>query len=342
MPLSLGLLPVAVNNHPALLEPGLSSDEPWLAGDRLADPPSFPARDSTSMSRCRERRDRGVDAAPGPVRSSLRVPDALLELVPSTPAGWLLAGLLGLVLLALLVPFTLLPLLVHAQLRLGTPRLAPRGPADPPLPTEALTRVQPLVAGLERLGYRRVADLVAPDLLAGSRFDLTLLRLPDSPWGAVIMVVRSETGGPGRIEVHLQLGTRFAGGTALVTGNTPTGARLPNRPSVTLIDLPGLEDPALLERVHRARLLREGRGREVLEVPEAEQASAMERDLQEDLAHGERIGLLRRQDDLWRPTWRGAFRLGWAACWPVSALRRWRGARRAGALLAELGVESPR
>jgi hypothetical protein len=111
---------------------------------------------------------------------------------------------------------------------------------------------------------------------------------------------------------------------------------------VALVDLPGLEDPALLERVHRARLLREARGREVREIPEAELASAMEKDLQADLAHGERIGLLRRHEDAWRPTWRGALQLGWTACWPVSAVCRWRGRRRACALLRDLGVESPR
>jgi hypothetical protein len=257
--------------------------------------------------------------------------DGLLDLLTPYLVP-VLGGLVGVALLLVLLPWVLAPLLVATGLRLSPPRLSPLG-TDRPLPGDAAGQRARLIEELLGLGFRRLTELAADEFLAGSRLELHLLVREGPPHlGATVLTTRIRPGERERTVVDLQLGTRFADGSALVSASSAWASRLLSRPTVQVAYLPGASPSALL-RVHLDRLSHEAAAREVVAVPEPEVATCLERDLQADIDHAVALGLLRPVGEGWRPTWSGALRLGWASCWPLSAVLRARERRRATTLI---------
>lgn len=249
---------------------------------------------------------------------------------------WVAGGAAG-VAACLALALLLLLSLTALRLRFAKPRLNPLAASGRPAPTsEAWAASARLAATIQALGWAHLTTLVDDRLFRGARIELHLFRRQGDPDGFTITVTRvTPPGGEERAVVDLQVSTRYGDGSALVTTSSETTATLPARPAVSLERLPGCLEPEQLLAVHRLRRARDDAGREPCQVPAPELALTLERDMQEDLLHAERLGLLVPDPEGgWRTTVQGALHLSWAAWLPVGLWRRARLQRRARAWIA--------
>jgi hypothetical protein len=138
---------------------------------------------------------------------------------------------------------------------------------------------------------------------------------------------------------YLELFTRFAGGETIATNNSRQPRVWAPARGRRVEQFPGVREPALLYRIHQARLA---------DAPAAPREDPFAGG---DVAAVLRQGMLREitaqleagyvyvdPRGAYRPTWKGAVLMTWRLLWPMKAIARARLRRRATALVAALNI----
>ena len=225
---------------------------------------------------------------------------------------------------------------------------------DPASPSEAvsqaeLDRLPPEQRAALDSGTRRVAELgfnVATHGRARSESGWTL--------GAVLLNESEGTSGHvmvTRIELpdfppvssdNLGFCTEFEDGTAILTVNDGQTVFRPD-PLCDTVRWPGMCDPAVLYRLHAARVARDRRGRPTrLPTPEGAFAYMVAMDMKTLWRQAE-AGYLRfdAADGVFRRTLTGAYVFRWKMLWPWKQRLAARHERKLRAVLEELGMGTP-
>lgn len=136
----------------------------------------------------------------------------------------------------------------------------------------------------------------------------------------------------------LSFTTAFTDGSEIVTTNSPTVSPFPPDPSIDGVGWQGMNHPAMLYRLHRARAARLRDGRETVATPtDSAGIDALMRATQQRVIDWTvRRGYLRRgPDGSLLPTLRGSYLMTWRMLWPWKQMKVAQLARKLRRTLAE-------
>jgi hypothetical protein len=244
----------------------------------------------------------------------------------------------GLIVIGLTLPYWLGPLLIRLRSRYGPGvTFVPCERADARLPGWVTRYLDETVEALAPVGFGDVGRFRQAEWSPNVIIITVVLRHPrgDAAYAAAMY---TKTGGT-RLR-YLEFVTRFAGGETIATNNSRQPRVWAPVRQRRVEQFPGVREPALLYRIHEARV-----------------ADAGDAPREDPLATGDVEGTLRQAvlremgaqreagyvyvdpgTGAYRPTWKGAALMTWRLLWPMKTIARARLRRRASALVAALNV----
>ncbi len=242
-----------------------------------------------------------------------------------------LIGIVAVVLLYLLVAtYVLGPIAVHrnttSPVRMTFVRVEPRE-----VPPNALAYLEPIGGALEEHGFRPRGYFHVPEAKA----DCLLLMHPSGETATV-----STTHG----QHWIDLTTELDSGQWLNVSNAAMPGVYLAHPDYLSLRFPQEADPVRLLALSRAgiRQARE-QGANVRRPPPVPDERLLGDATERSVRWQEELGMYRRDGDVVRPTWKGAFLMSWKLLSPFRQVRQAHGLRKAKRLERELApVEAPR
>jgi len=137
---------------------------------------------------------------------------------------------------------------------------------------------------------------------------------------------------------YVEFATECADGSALDTNNSSVHVVLPQRPGKRLLQLPNVEDVSLLYRIHRTAWEDFAPGKKGTLPRPGEERSELAASMTKELVAAAAAGYmyLDEASDVYRPTWKGAFLMGWQVIWPGSAIVKARMRRQVAPILGQV------
>jgi hypothetical protein len=246
----------------------------------------------------------------------------------------------------LLLPYVAGPLLIHRTMKLSAePRLIPFALDHPSLPPEVARDFETVTDQLGPAGFEPVAGLALPEQTPKVRAILLLLANRTTRDVAMVSAMYAENAsGPPRRVFYVEFVSRFRDGTVVLTNNSPQPGAFGPRPTHTVGRFPAVKEADRLYRLHQALAERHPSGVKVLRLDEefaGDARTAVAASLVEEMEAQLTTGYLylSPQDNVYRPTWKGAFLMTWKLMWPMKAIRRVLQEREAARLMADLAVQ---
>jgi hypothetical protein len=255
----------------------------------------------------------------------------------------LLAGACFLIPLTLVGrPWVVGPFSVRWSYRLkARPEFQPFEPIDPDTPRDVAVSVRRTARRLAPLGFTPWGHLRYASDAPRSTMYLTLFVNPAER--VVARLVTLYVGGQTATPWGTSLGfwTEFADGAELVTSNAQTPPPFPPRPGRTGAVLPQVRDAGRLYKIHAELVRRSANMTDRRPPPDGDPAAYQLAVTAREMSDNAAAGYLYFDEagEVYRLTWRGAFRLVWGQAWPVGAIRRFLRTRRAAALLRDIEGE---
>jgi hypothetical protein len=241
---------------------------------------------------------------------------------------------IGYILLAVAVlPYIAVPILIWRTQRF-TASFHLRVLQESFLPKEVISEFQKLGEPLTERGFEPCFDAVSTDEFLGLRFyHRILMSRLQKTWAICTAICDPE----GTFQKsYLELKTEFQGTGSVSTHNSDLiGAPIKSRTQRAMA-LPAQTLPTVVLNVHLRNL---GKLRGDIVEPSAENASAtFKRFLMQ--YHDEQVDLgaiyFDEAEKIYRPTWAGAFLIGWYSMWPLTFIRRFFSALRIRSLSKEV------
>jgi hypothetical protein len=257
-----------------------------------------------------------------------------------------LVYILAVALIVLLVRYVGGPLLIHRTLKMAAePRLIPFALDHPSLPPEVARDFDTVTEQLRPAGFEPVAGLALPGQVPNVRSILLLLANRPARDAALasVMYADNPTGPPRRVS-YVEFVSAFRDGTVVLTNNAPQRGTFGPRPTHTVVRFPAVQEADALYRLHQALVERHPGGIKRLRLDEEFGGDAqawMAASMGEEMEAQHKTGYLylSQQEQVYRPTLKGAFLMTWKLMWPATAIRRRRDERQAAQFLAELNAQ---
>lgn len=241
---------------------------------------------------------------------------------------------IGYILLAVAVlPYLAVPILIWRTQRF-TASFHLRVLQESFLPKEVVSEFQKLGEPLTERGFETCFDAVSTDEFLGLRFyHRILLNQLQRTWAVCTAICDPE----GVFQKsYLELKTEFLNLGSISTHNSDLiGAPIKSRKQRAMA-LPAQTLPAIVLNAH-LRNLSKLKG-DIIEPIAADAAATFKRFLTQD--HDEQVELgaiyFDEAEKIYRPTWAGAFLIGWYSMWPLTFIRRFFSALRVRSLSKEV------
>jgi hypothetical protein len=245
----------------------------------------------------------------------------------------------------LLIPFVLGPLLVRLTLKqASSPEVGAFNPDKRRLPQAVADFFDDVRDALAPLGFETVDGLTLPHQTPNVNCVALMLANRKTRDTALATVLNAkDMMGLGSLKSsHVEFVTRFRDGDVVQTNNSSVLSAFRSPPHVSTTQFPTVRDAERLYRLHQALVRQHGEMQgKILRIDEEFKGDAPEylaRAIVEELENQVTTGFLYHDagKDAFCATWKGALLMTWSLCWPFSAFRKWRRARKAQRLLAEL------
>jgi hypothetical protein len=246
-------------------------------------------------------------------------------------------GLLALILINIpLMPWLVGPVLIHGNYRMKVDReFEPFDPDAADTSPHVAEPIRETAAALTPLGFTRTAHVWTTNEAPRATAFLSLFENPDARTRAIRITLYAGRGKAVQRQTLLAFTTEWTDGREIATNNTTTLSNAPRSPTRTIVNLPGIRDPAELYRIHAAILDHLGATRDSRVPldgdPVARQAVYSRREQERFVEAGYLYP--DAEGEYYRATWKGAALMAWKLLWPVSAIRRSSLRRRSQALL---------
>lgn len=235
------------------------------------------------------------------------------------------------------LPYLVLPLLIKANLSMAS-RPHFHLIALKLLPPDCASFFAEKLDELRRLGFNELAVLECPS--AGSNVKNYLLLMANQNekilalLTAVIGIVESGDEGEAVSErknnprpqtFYLELVTKFASGEQVSSMNSTELSSFPARENTTILQVPQVQDSEKLLRFHLRALEDLKAGKEPV-LPRSEDWAAFTQS--EISTHYDWVEkntgllILDKENENYRPSWLGAYKLTWMEMWPLKEIRR--------------------
>jgi hypothetical protein len=235
------------------------------------------------------------------------------------------------------------PILVRAATWMNpNPRIEPVWPEY--LPPEIGYYLRGAAESLTADGFAPVAHFRIAEMVPNVEALITLCINAATRDKAMAAVMVGQSGGQTRLTArYVEFSTRYADGTILDTNNTSELSSFRPVPEKKTFQLPRVQDPRMLYRVHQALMERFAPGKTKVLPSESDMAVYLRRVFEEDFERQAAMGLLKLStfDGRYRMTWKGAFVMTWGLLWPMKPLRIAARDRQAAGLLRSLNVAPP-
>jgi hypothetical protein len=168
----------------------------------------------------------------------------------------------------------------------------------------------------------------------------TVFREPSTEIAALVLCAYQNAAPSLPVARYLGFFSNLADGRQRSTGNSTRPPTLPTTDDVVAERFAVVDDPARLYRVHSALMARDRKAEpKSYRTSGAFDAATFVREIEARARRNQlRLGYYCEDGDVVRPTWRGAFLMGWRQTPPVKQVLEWIASARARALLKELGV----
>jgi hypothetical protein len=263
----------------------------------------------------------------------------------------LLLGMGAIALLIVLLVYGRFPVHVHRVLRqTAQPKFIPFPLDHPSLPAEVAKEFRTVIAQLRPAGFEPVTGLALPGQMSGVRSIVLLLAnrpAQDVTMANVIYAGAAEAASLLR-KSYVEFVSHFRDAKRLNTNNSCDLDVFPPWPVRTALQFPEVTDAGRLYRLHQALIARCHLRSKVFRLDEEFQgdAAAAVAAWGVEVLVGQAVGsgylYLSPSENVYRPTWKGAFLMSWKQMWPMKAIRRAAADRKARRLLAELEAKRVR
>ena len=228
------------------------------------------------------------------------------------------------------LPFLGGPLLIRSIQKMSAqPRVEAVHPTE--VPPDLARYLTGVAEALAPDGFTTTAYVTMPDNVPNVLPYLLMLVNEETRDKAMATILLTTAGKTPQIGTrYVEFSTRFSDGRVVDTMNSPVLGSFRAGPEKTATQIPEIQDPRELYRIHQHVLGQVGPGTKVL-YPEGDALSYLSRIMVEDYEQQVGFGLLYKDEKAgaYRPTWKGACLMTWGQLWPVSAIRRARIRQRA-------------
>jgi hypothetical protein len=222
------------------------------------------------------------------------------------------------------VPYVGGPALIRfSQKMAAKPRFYPLQAGD--LPEEAAAYLYGTTNALLNVGFIPAAYLSMPDQVPNVRTYLVMLVNRAEGDKAMVTQMYATTTGAARLATsYLEFSTRFENGQSIETLNSDTLNSFKAGADEVKTQAPAVKDPQELYRLHQYMMEKRARGGAKVVYDEGQEIPYLCRVIVESYEQQVRFGWLSlsRSEEVYRPTWKGAFLMTWGLLWPVNALRK--------------------
>lgn len=252
--------------------------------------------------------------------------------------AWPIAVIAGLFALQ----YVLGPVLIrYTQTMKASPTLVTFDPEVQPAPAAVQSFLDATEADLWDCGFEAVAHVALPDVLPNVQSIVVIMVRPESNDAAMAATMFGTGGGTTVRKFHVEFSTDFTDGFEVSTMNSTEESVFRPLPHKKVLQCDFVRDPARLWRIHERAVREFGTGPK---IPVPDQEEAVERfraSLHKEFTDQVAVGWLYfdEENDVFRPTWKGACLMTWKLCWPVSWFRRMRRRKRAMQMLEEWDLE---
>lgn len=223
----------------------------------------------------------------------------------------------------ILLPYVLVPMLIRRnQLFSLQPKL--RQILGGILPNPVESYFNQITKELEPLGFDHKIDVVSldygPNMRVFMRFFVATKQSIMATCSSLLV-----DGADMPLRNFLEFNTRCIDGREISTHNSDlASAPIEHRQKMTSV-LPFVKDANTLFLVHQKIVQKLDLNDQALLIPRAkEEFQYMVQSFKDDLSRQVALGCLQfdNRNNCYRPTWAGAFLMGWYSMWPISAVRR--------------------
>lgn len=254
--------------------------------------------------------------------------------------------LVGLAVVGLLVtlPYWFGPVLIRFTLRQSAePELHVFETDDPLLPRDVAGHFRRVRAALEPLGFELVEGMALPNQTPRVKALVLLLAHRTNKDVALVTAIYGTLASETTLQTaYVEIVSRYRDGTVVQTNNTDQLSSFVPPSNTTSLRLPMIRKADRLYQLHQAATKRHDRSSgKFLRVDEEFRGDAvayLARAMVEELEGQIDTGYMYRShlENVFRPTWKGAFLMTWGLLWPFSMIRRMLRDARARRLLREL------
>lgn len=261
----------------------------------------------------------------------------LFDSVPPELA-WPIAVIFGLFALQ----YVLGPVLIrYTQSMRASPTLVTFDPEVQPAPPAVQQFLDSTEAELWDHGFESVAHVALPDVVPNVKSIIVVMVRPESDDAAMAATMFGTGAGANIRKFHVEFSTDFADGFEVATTNSTEESVFKPLPHKKVVQCDFIRDPVHLWRVHERAVKEFGTGPKVPVPTQDEAVERLRASLRKEFTDQVAVGWLYfdEENDVFRPTWKGACLMTWKLCWPVGWIRRMRRRKRAQQLLEEWDVE---
>lgn len=232
----------------------------------------------------------------------------------------LLLFLLGL----FFMPYLMVPILIRRNHSFSlTPSMRPVLTGF--LPPGISRNFEGVESSLQPLGFEPRVDAVSLDYGPNLRVFFRIFVAKEKPVVAISTSLLSD-GNKKPVKNFLEFLTRLPSGRELSTHNSDLAAAPIDPPHKVSWVLPDVSDAKVLYSLHVAQAHKHGFGDadQALMPSQGEEISFLVKGVRDDLSRQVDLGclLIDEDDHCYRPTWAGAFLMGWYSMWPIVFIRR--------------------
>ncbi len=258
-----------------------------------------------------------------------------MDFFADAPAiAWTTAVIAGLFALQ----YVLGPVLIrYTQTMKATPTLVTFNPEVQPAPPAVQSFLDTTEAELWDCGFEAVAHVALPDMVPNVKSIIVVMVSPESDDAAMAAAMFPTGAGAPMRKFHVEFSTDFADGFEVSTMNSTEESVFRPLPHKRLLQCDFIRDPVHLWRIHERAVKEFGTGPKKPLPQEDAVTERFRASLLKEFTDQVSVGWLYfdEENDVFRPTWKGACLMTWKLCWPVSWLRRMQRRKRAMQLLEE-------
>lgn len=267
--------------------------------------------------------------------------------MPPIPTNvWILALI---VVLLPLLPYVLGPFLIHSNLKQSAkPKVGTFPLDDPNLPKKVAGFFKRTTEALAPLGFKPVGGLTLPNQTPRVQAIALMYSQPKDKVVALASAMFTKEEGKTKLKTtYVEIVTRFLDDTIVQTNNSDVLGAFKRRKHIITTQFPEVEEADRLYQLHRQLEQRHG-GRVGKIMP---LVTEFDGDAAAFLAHaivqevegqiGTGYFYLAEEEEVFRPTWKGALMMTWSQLWPFKAMAIAKRNKKARELLAELEGEAP-